>query len=220
MENKKIKILLADDHHVFREGIQALLFSEKNMEVVGEAANGKELIKKLNVLKTDVLLLDIDMPEINGLEMITYLAEKFPQIHVLVFSMHDSEQYVRHMLAKGAKGYILKSCRKGELIRAVNTVGTGDSYLSKEVAKFIFDKIENKQSRTLKNLDMPLTNREVEVLKLVATGRNNLEIGELLHISHRTVDTHRRNMMEKLGIHNAAALINYASQKGLLGTVK
>ena len=215
MENQKLKLFLADDHPVFRDGIKALLEKEASMEVVGEASDGNELLHKLGLTKTQVLLLDIDMPIISGLEIITSVRQQFPLIHVLVFSMHSNEEYIHQMLSKGAKGYILKSCKMEELIRAITTVSTGDTYLSEEASR----KLIAYASSSKKQNDIPLTKREIEVIKLVSTGLTNQQIGKQLSISHRTVDTHRRNIMEKLDLHNAAALTNYAAKKGLLSTI-
>ena len=211
MKNK-LKLFLADDHPVFRDGIKALLEKEASMEVVGEAADGAELINKLSLTQTQVLLLDIDMPKISGLEIITSVVQQFPEINVLVFSMHSNEEYIHQMLTKGAKGYILKSCKMEELIRAITTVSTGDTYLSEEASKKLITYV----SSSKKQEETPLTKRETEVIKLVSIGLTNPQIGERLSISHRTVDTHRRNIMEKLDLHNAAALTNYAAKNGLL----
>ncbi len=216
MQEETIQIFLVDDHHVFREGIRALFEWGTIIQVVGEAADGNEVIEKMKGKEVDVLLLDIDMPEVNGLDIIDTIIEEFPQVHILVFSMHDNEEYIRQMLSKGAKGYVLKSCRKEELFRAIRTVATGDTYLSEEVSKKIINYISTNKKHQENNTEVLLTNREIEVLKLVATGLTNLLIGAQLHISHRTVDTHRRNIMEKLNLHNAAALTNYAAKKGLL----
>lgn len=217
MEQHKIKIFLVDDHHVFREGIRALLESEMPATVVGEAASGQEVLHLLDGLPLDVLLLDIDMPGMSGLDLMKQISLKYPSIPVLVLSSHDTEQHILHMMKNGAKGYILKTCRKNELIRAINTVHAGDSYLSKEVSEKLMYALDKKDNNHPKSPAVLLTKREIEILKLVAKGFTNQEIGDYLFISHRTVDTHRRNMMTKLDLHNAAALTNYAAQNGLLG---
>ncbi len=209
---EKIKIFLADDHHVFREGIRVILESHIPITIVGEAATGKELLSQLKGREAEVLLLDIDMPDINGLDLMKIISEKYPKLSVLVFSSHDNENYIHHMITNGAKGYILKSCKKDELILAIETVHKGDAYLDSKLSNKIFKYIEKKE----KNANSPLTKREIEILKLVAKGFTNQEIGKMLFISHRTVDTHRRNMMVKLDLHNAVALTLYASQNGYL----
>ncbi len=213
MQKQSLRLFLADDHPTFRQGIKALLEKDATMKVVGEASDGSELLHKLGLTHTQVLLLDIDMPVISGLEVITSIRDQFPWVHILVFSMHSNEEYIHQMLSKGAKGYILKSCKMEELIRAIITVSSGDTYLSEEASKKLITYVSsNKQ----KQEDTPLTKREIEVIKLVSLGLTNVKIGEQLSISHRTVDTHRRNIMEKLDLHNAAALTNYAAKKGLL----
>ena len=216
MEEETIKIFLADDHHVFREGIRIILEIHGPIKVVGEAGSGEELLKGLLGLDVDVLLLDIDMPDINGLDLMKMIAIEYPQIGVLVFSSHDNENYIHHMISNGAKGYILKSCKKDELILAIKTVQAGEAYLDSKVSNKFFQFIEKKEKNAQKSAKTPLTKREIEILKLVAQGHTNQEIGNRLFISHRTVDTHRRNMMVKLDLHNAAALTLYASRNGFL----
>ena len=215
MDSDSIRLFITDDHHLLREGLRSILENEPGLTVVGEASNGEELLNNISQKPVDVLLLDIDMPKCSGLEVITPLLKKYPELNILVFSMHDDKHNFRQMLQKGAKGYILKSCKKEVLLRAINTVSMGDSYFSKELSnKLIFS--SNKPHFYDKIHNTPLSKREIEVLKLVAQGLTNQKIGRKLFISHRTVDTHRRNMMEKLNLHNAVALTNYAAKKGLI----
>ena len=216
MTEQKIKIFLADDHHVFRESIRVLLESQAPIEVVGEAATGRELLEKLPQLQADIVLLDIDMPDVSGLELMKEFSKQYSNIPVLVLSSHDDEQFIDHMLTNGAKGYILKNCRKDELIMAIKTVSAGGNYLGQATSKKIFDAYQKNKAYKKKLLVNPLTKREIEILKLVAKGFTNQEIGKQLFISHRTVDTHRRNMMTKLDLHSAVALTNYAAEQGLL----
>lgn len=215
MKDQIINIFIADDHHVFREGIRLLLENDPLMKIVGEAANGPEVLTKLAASDTDIdiLLLDIDMPEINGMELMKPIMQKYLSLPILVFSSHDDEQFINHMITAGAKGYLVKNCRKSELVLAIKTVSAGGTYLSEGVMEKLL-KVENSKDDQISII--PLTDREVEVLKLVANGMTNQEIGEQLFISHRTVDTHRRNMMTKLDLHNAVALTNYAAKMGLL----
>ncbi len=214
MIEELIKVFLVDDHHLFREGIRGILESFAPVKVVCEAANGKEVLALLPKVEVDVLVLDVDMPEMNGLELMNQLSKHYPSINVLIFSTHSDTQYINHLMLKGAKGYILKNCKKGELISAIKTVSNGNSYLSHSVSQKLFQSSEKTASETIDS--NPLTTREIEVLRLVAQGLTNQEIGKMLYISHRTVDTHRRNMMTKLDLHNAAALTKYAAQNGLL----
>lgn len=200
------KILLADDHFIFRQGVRALFDGDENIEVVGEASNGNELMEILQKTQVDVLFLDISMPIVSGIDVISPIVETFPNLKVLVLSMHSNKEYARHMMHKGAKGYLLKSCSRSEIILALKTVSSGDTYLSEEIAKKIFT---NTIKLTKEITKTPLTKREIDVLKLVAKGLTNQAIGEQLFISHRTVDTHRRNIMIKLDIHNVVELTKY-----------
>jgi len=213
MERIYTSVFIADDHPIFRDGIRALLEESPNMKVVGEASTGGEIIEQLRTIHVQVLLLDIEMPIITGLEIIDEIVAEFPAIKILAFSMHSNEEYIHQMLNKGAKGYLLKSCKKAELFRAIDTVSSGDTYLSEVVSKKLLDYITTKRQPPQES---PLTAREIQVLQLVAKGLTNSKIGERLSISHRTVDTHRRNIMEKLDLHNAVALTNYAVKKGLV----
>lgn len=201
------KIFLADDHYIFRQGIRAMFDEEANIEVIGEVADGNVLIEQLHKTQVDVLVLDISMPKVSGLEIMNTLTVTFPELKVLVLSMHSNQEYARQMMQKGAKGYLLKSCSRAEIIRAIKTVSFGDTYLSQEIAKKLFTNNSNKEADIPKT---PLTKREIDVLKLVTKGLTNQVIGEQLFISHRTVDTHRRNIMLKLDLHNVAALTEYA----------
>lgn len=216
MEPKKIKIFLADDHRMFREGIRALLEVEETMVVIDEANNGQEVLLGLKKNYPDILVLDIDMPFVSGKDIILQLSTEFPSLPILVLTSHDNEQYIMHMMKNGAKGYLLKSCRKDELVTAIKMVSAGNTYMSNEVSSKLIHAIENKDKEAEKKANIPLTEREIEILQLVATGMTNHEIGEQLFISHRTVDTHRRNIMTKLDLHNAAALTNYAAKNDLL----
>lgn len=213
-----MRIFLTDDHHVFRHGIAVLMENSKEFEVAGQAANAREMLEKLPHTRVDVLLLDIDMPEMDGLEAMPIIRENFPDLNVLVFSMYEDEQHVLTMLRNGAKGYILKSTRWNELVTAIRTVAAGDTFLASEISSSLLKALENNDHHAehVPSPDVPLTDREIEVLKLVAKGMTNLQIGEQMNISPRTVDTHRRHIMEKLDLHNAAALSHYASKRGLL----
>ncbi len=216
MIEEVIKVFLADDHHVFREGIRIILEMHAPIKIVGEAGTGGKLLNSLKGLEVDVLLLDIDMPDINGMDLMKKIAIEYPQLSVLIFSSHDNENYIHHMVTNGAKGYILKKCKKDELILAIKTVHAGEAYLDSKVSKTFFQFIEKRERNAQQAANNPLTKREIEILKLVAQGLTNHEIGNRLFISHRTVDTHRRNIMVKLDLHNAVALTLYASQNGFL----
>lgn len=218
MTGEPLRIFLTDDHNVFRHGIAVLMENSKEFEVAGQAANAREMLEKLPHTQVDVLLLDIDMPEMNGLEAMPIIRKNFPDLNVLVFSMYEDEQHALTMLRNGAKGYILKSTRWNELVTAIRTVAAGDTFLASEISSSLLKALTNNDhhAEQLPNPDVPLTDREVEVLKLVAKGMTNQQISERMNISPRTVDTHRRHIMEKLDLHNAAALSHYASKSGLL----
>lgn len=215
MPTKKIRLFLADDHPILRDGIKELLNTEKDIIVVGEASNGIEVLERLSGSNANVLLLDIDMPKKRGIEIIKKLSEDFPEVKVLAFTMHENDQYATQMMKDGAKGYILKSARKEILVHAIRTVALGDTYLSNEIADKLFSGVTIKKNDH-QFPDIPLTNREIEVLKLVANNLSNSEIAGSLFISIKTVATHRKNIMQKLNLHSAVALTRYAAMKKLI----
>ena len=215
----KIKILIADDHKMFRDGLKEILSKEKNIIVVGEASEGKEVLKELDQKAVDLVLMDIDMGGFNGIETTKTIVSKKINTSILVLSIHSDSKYIISMLEAGAKGYILKNAGKEEMIAAINTVASGDSYFSRQVSSKITEQLHKKHSHKyygMRNREIPLTPREFEVLKLIAQEYSNPEIAEKLFISIRTVDTHRRNLLEKLGVKNTAGLVKYAIKKGLL----
>jgi|SRR6056297_1168512 len=209
---KKIRILIADDHKMFRDGLKEILNKEKNIQIIDEAENGYEVLEKTENNNIDVVLMDIDMGGTNGIKATKELLTKLPETKVLVLSMHSDSKYIMSMLEAGAKGYILKNAGKEEVIAAINTVASGDSYFSSQVSSKIIEKLYSKRTaiEKLKNREIPLTPRELEVLKLIALEYSNPEIAEELFISIRTVETHKRNLLEKLGAKNTAGLVKYA----------
>lgn len=214
---KKIKVIIADDHKMFRQGITNILNDTGEVEV-SEAESGEELIEKLKREKPDVILMDINMPGINGIEATKIIKKRYPSIQVMAVSTSDEENYIIEMLKAGAMGYVLKNTGIDELLEAIKVVSRGDSYFCKEASNVILfqlDKIKKGKSQKSEK-DIPLTDREIEVLKLIAEGLTNKEIAEKLFISSRTVDTHRRNLHQKLNIKNAAGLVNYAITNKLL----
>jgi DNA-binding NarL/FixJ family response regulator len=214
---KKISILIADDHKMFRDGIKALLEKEKDIQVVTEAENGLQVMERLQEKTVDVILMDIDMGETNGLETTKLVKAKYPDVNILVLSMHGDHNYIVRMLEAGAIGYILKNAGKEEMLNAIKSVAQGDSYFSKEVSARLIEHLNRPANQSgRKDSDIPLTTREIEVLKLIAQEYSNPEIAEQLFISIRTVDTHRRNLLEKLGFKNTAGLVKYAIKKGLI----
>ncbi len=212
----KIKVLIADDHKIFRDGIKSILEKEKDIEVIDEASNGNEVLEKVGTTSFDVIILDIDIGKPNGIEVTEIISEKYPEVKVLILSMIGLHDFVIQALEKGATGYILKNTGKDEVITAIRCVAKGDSYFSKEVSSILVEQLNNPKTAKMRSEGIPLTAREVEVLQLIAQEFSNREIAEKLYISIRTVDTHRRNLLEKLGLKNTAGLVKYAIQKGLL----
>lgn len=214
---EKIKVLLADDHKIFREGLRSILEKEKDMEVLDEASNGTEVIEKIAKLAVDVLVLDIDIGTPNGIEITEAVSNSHPDVKILILSMMGLHDFVIQALEKGAIGFLLKNTGKDEVLTAIRSVAKGDSYFSREVSAILIEQLNNPVLARKKNSDIPISPREIEVLKLIAQEYSNSEIAEKLYISIRTVDTHRRNLLEKLGVKNTAGLVKFAIQKGLTG---
>jgi DNA-binding NarL/FixJ family response regulator len=212
----KIRVLLADDHKIFRDGVRSILENEKDMEVVDDAANGQEVIEKIETLEIDVLVLDIDIGKPNGIEITEMVSNNFPNIKILILSMMGLHDFVIQALEKGAIGFLLKNTGKDEVLTAIRSVSKGDSYFSKEVSAILIEQLHKPASSRRNKTDIPISPREIEVLKLIAQEFSNPEIAEKLFISIRTVDTHRRNLLEKLGAKNTAGLVRFAIQKGLV----
>ncbi|MEQ9298439.1 MAG: response regulator transcription factor [Cyclobacteriaceae bacterium] len=213
---KAINILIADDHKMFREGLTELLSKEPGMQVMDTAGDGEEIRLSLTTNHIDVILMDIDMGETNGIEMTREIKESHPDIHVLALSMHGDKNYIVKMLEAGANGYILKNAGKEEMINAIHTVANGNTYFSSQVSSKLLEHLTNPAPTRRGGEDALLTDREIEILRLIAEEYSNPEIAEKLFISVRTVDTHRRNILDKLGAKNTAGLVKYAIQKGLL----
>ena len=212
----KIRILIADDHTLFRNGICALLEDEQDMVVVGEAENGRDAVRLADQLKPHVALMDIAMPLLNGLEATRQIKREHPEINVLVLTMYDHEEYFREMLEVGASGYIIKRAAATELVSAIRAVYNGEAVLSPAITRLL---LEDYLSRdTHREVDDPnaLSSREREVLQLIAEGKTSREIAELLHLSVKTVQSHRTNLMQKLDLHDRGELIKYAIQKKII----
>ncbi|GAB5522816.1 MAG: response regulator transcription factor [Roseivirga sp.] len=214
---KQINLAIADDHKMFREGLSELLTKEGDIAVVGEAGGRIELLDILAKEKVDVILMDITMGDDNGIQITEELKKTQPELKILALSMHDDKNYIVKMLEVGASGYILKNAGKDEMLNAIHTVANGNTYFSSQVSAKLLEHLTNPQAAAKKKPEgIPLTDREIEVLKLIADEHSNPEIAEKLFISIRTVDTHRRNLLEKIGAKNTAGLVKYAIQKGLL----
>jgi DNA-binding NarL/FixJ family response regulator len=213
----KIRVLLADDHTILREGIRALLSAQPDIEVVGEAANGREAVAKAHDLKPDVVLMDIAMPLLNGLEATRQIKKEHPEINVLVLTMHDSEEYVAQILRAGASGYVIKEAAASDLVSAIHAVHGGGAFLYPSVAKMVVDDyLQRVEAEGDEEPYEQLTDREREVLQLIAEGYTNKEIAGLLYLSVKTVQTHRAHIMEKLNLHDKGELIKYAIRRGII----
>jgi DNA-binding NarL/FixJ family response regulator len=212
----KVRILLADDHTILRDGIRALLEDEPDMLVIGEAEDGRTAVKMACQLKPDLVLMDIAMPLLNGLEATRQIKRECPQVNVLILTMHENEEYIRQVLASGAMGYILKDAAARELLEAIHAVQRGEAVLSPAITRLV---IENYlRWGDLQKEDNPhgLTPREREVLQLIAEGYSTRQIAEILSISVKTVQAHRTNLMSKLDLHDRADLIKYAIQRKII----
>ncbi len=216
---KTTKILIVDDHEVVRDGLRNILTSLDNISIAGEAGNGEDAVKMYSSLKPDLVIMDISMPGMNGIEATRVIKEKDPDARILILTMHDNQEYLNQIIRSGAKGFILKNTDKEELLDAVKTVASGDNFFSKDISKLIIDNYIRTAKETEKNdgyKEVPLTKREIEILKLIASDYSNQEIANILYISYNTVDTHRKNIMHKLSIKNTAGLVRYAIEKGLI----
>jgi DNA-binding NarL/FixJ family response regulator len=212
----KIRILLVDDHSLVRSGLMKLLEPQKEFQVVGEAGDGEEALALVKKLQPDVVLMDLSMPKMSGLEATKLIGVKFPNVRVLVLTMHENEEYVFQILMAGAGGYILKDSGRDELVKAIQAVARGEKFFSSRISEIMvqgFLKKGNTKSASEESDDLPLTKREREVLAFIAEGMNNQQIAEKLFISPRTVDTHRTNIMQKLDIHDTANLVRFAIEQ-------
>ena len=209
---RKIKVLLADDHAVVRQGFRLILASQPDLEIVGEAGNGREAVELAEQLQPDVVVMDVAMPELNGIEATRRLSKLAPRTRVLALSMHRDSVYVREILRAGARGYLLKDAVDHDLLAAVRAVASGHGYLSPEVS----DAVLSDYRRHVTNpLDL-LSSREREVLQMIAEGKTNKEIASTLNLSVYTVDAHRGRIMEKLNLHSMGELVRFAIRSGLI----
>ncbi len=211
-----INILIADDHQVFRDGIVSIMDEVADINVIAEAKDGREVLEKLNEVSPDVILMDISMGGANGIETTQLLKKEYPEIKVLVLSMHDESNYIVKMLEAGAIGYLLKDAGSTEMIKAIREVALGNTYYSQQVSAILVQQLTSGKKLKDSKANIPLTRREREVLHLIVEENTNSEIAKALFISIRTVDTHRRNLIEKLGVKNTVGLVKYAMKHGLV----
>ncbi|MEP6716078.1 MAG: response regulator transcription factor [Terriglobia bacterium] len=214
---KKIRIALADDHTVIRSGLRALLERQSNFEVVGEAADGHQAVELAGKLQPDVMVVDIAMPRLNGLDAAQQITTKFPRVAVVVLSMHSDEGYIARALKAGARGYLLKDSAEADLITAIEAVHEGKAFFSPVISKMLAeDFLRQLNDRGVEDSYELLTMREREVLHLLAEGKSNKEAAAILHLSPYTVETHRANILEKLHLRGTPELILYAVRKGVI----
>ena len=212
-----IRIVLADDHTVMRNGLRLLLERQADLEVVGEAADGRQTVEICDNLKPDVVVLDIAMPNLNGIEAARQISAKYPQTSIVVLSMHSDEGYVLRALKAGARAYLLKDSAETDLIHAIHVVTEGKAFFSPAISKMLVDDyVRRLQQRGVEDSYELLTTREREILQLLAEGKSNKEVANVLNLSLYTVETHRGNILQKLNLHSVPELILYAVRKGVI----
>jgi DNA-binding NarL/FixJ family response regulator len=217
VETKKIRILLADDHNILRRGLRLLLERQPGFEVVGEASDGRQAVERSEVMKPDVLVLDIAMPNMSGIEAAQRISALLPHAAIVILSMHSDEGYVLRALKAGAKGYVLKDSAENDLIEAIKAVSGGKAFFSPEISNILVeDYVREMKKRGAEDSYELLTPREREILQMLAGGKSNKDIATSLNLSLYTVETHRRNLQDKLNLHSIAELILYAVRKGII----
>lgn len=213
----KKRILLVDDHQLIIDGLRGFIEANSEYAVVGEANTGTEAVKLAGVLNPDVILMDIEMPEMSGIQASEEIKRNFPHIKIIIVSMHNEKQLIKKLIDQGADGYLLKNSQQSEVMDAIEKVLKNQPYFSQDVTLSLLDKSQSKIGHSQEPMsELQLTERETEILKLVSQGMTNKEIGDTLNISHRTVDTHRTNLMKKLDVTNVAGLIRFAFKNGLI----
>jgi DNA-binding NarL/FixJ family response regulator len=211
----QMKILVADDHGVMREGLKALIDNQPGMEVIGEAEDGQKVVQLAMQLSPDLIIMDISMPNLNGVEATRIILNENPNIRIIALSVHSDKRFVIEMLKAGVSGYVLKSSLFDEVLRAIQTVGGGDYYLSPKITDVVMDDYKYYMATLHKSSEVRLTPRERQVIQLLTEGKSTKEIALCLHVSPKTVDSNRREVMNKLGIFSVAELTKYAIREGL-----
>jgi DNA-binding NarL/FixJ family response regulator len=208
-----IRVLIVDDHAILRDGIRSLIERQEGITVVGEAGNGREAISKVSELLPDITLMDVAMPDMNGLEATHLIKENYPQVKILILTQHDNREYISPLLKAGASGYVLKRSGGREVVNAIRQVYEQGAFLEPGVARQVLDEYAQNEEEAPRDIPY-LTAREREVLKLVTEGKSNKEIARILFISPKTVSVHRTNIMTKLNVHNSVELIRYVARHG------
>jgi DNA-binding NarL/FixJ family response regulator len=214
---KTIRVIVADDHTIIRSGLKALLDREPDIEVVAEAADGRQAVQKAQELQPEVVLLDIAMPNLNGIEAARQIAAKHDRMGIIILSMHSDESYVLKALKAGARGYLLKDSSESDVMNAVRAVNAGKAYFSPEISRMMADDyLRQMEQRGAEDSYELLTSREREILQMLAEGKSNKDVANLLNLSLHTVETHRSNILQKLNLHSVPELILYAVRKGIV----
>ncbi|OPX37830.1 MAG: hypothetical protein B1H12_03985 [Desulfobacteraceae bacterium 4484_190.2] len=217
MTDRGITIILADDHTIVRQGLAMLLEGEPGFNVVGEAGNGREVVSKVERLKPDVVIMDISMPMLNGIEATRQIKKAMPQTKVIILSMHCHDRYIRELFSLGVSGYLLKDSTGSDIIKAIQAAMNGDTYMSPPVSRLIIeDYVSTKKKSFREDLYSTLSNREREVFQMIAEGHSTREISDILCISPSTVKTHRSKIMDKLRIENISQLVQFAIRIGIV----
>ncbi len=209
---ERINIILVDDHQMFRDGVKSVLSDEENIHIVGEVGSANDLYALLKNTTPDVIITDISMPDISGIEVARYVSENYPQVKILILSMHSNEEFITKALSVGANGYLPKDTSMSELLKAINAIYNGENYFNKSISDTILKSLINKQKGSSVKA---LTNREKEIINLVVEGLTNKEIADKLFISVRTVDSHKNNIMQKLNLKSSVELVKYAIKNNL-----
>ncbi len=214
------RIIITDDHQLILDGLRSIITGESDLHLLAEANNGQQALALCESLQPDMVMMDIDMPVMNGLEATIQIKKKFPSIRIMVLTMHDEAALIKRIMEVGADGYMLKNADQQELVSAIRKIAAGEKHFSEKVLQALKEGKTDSSQFSLRPTDSvllsTLTEREVEILRLLAEGLSNKEIGDKIFISHRTVDTHRTNLMKKLDVHNVAGLIRFAIRNGLI----
>jgi DNA-binding NarL/FixJ family response regulator len=210
-----IKVILADDHQLFREGLANLLAESKEVEVIAQAVNGKDAIDKAKQFRPDVMIMDINMPEMDGVEATSQLLKEIPEMKIIGLSIHANKQYIQGMLEAGSSGYLFKNCSFDELIKAIQTVHCGKKYLSEKITDILIQEYLNKKEIGT-SITSELTDRESEILKLIAEGISVSDISNQLFVSIKTINTHKQHILEKLNLKTTTDIIKFALKKGII----